>query len=428
MQGNSMTWTPLPVTEWMLIGLCCLSSVYITVAALMRHGSRPWGMTRPGSHGTRPATISVLKPLCGLEPRLYANLETFCRQTHPSFQLLFGVSSATDPAVGVVNRLREAYPDLDITLVVNDAVHGVNLKVSNLINLAQHARHEVIVIADSDIAVPPDYLHTVSDPLSSGHIGVVTCLYRARRVGEVWARLGALFIDEWFVPSVHVARAAGGRRFGFGATLALRRETLDAIGGFHELKDCVADDFWLAEYVRGLGLRTHVSELTVVTDVTERDLVSLWLRETRWLRTIRSINPLGFAFLFITFTSPWLMASWLMGLGFDWSGGAIADSTADMIVDLSTSFGLSARLLLHWRTTRDWRSFWRDLPLIPLRDLLLSAEWATAAFGSHVIWRGVRIPIVPQAVTPEVNLTDAPNERYDASSGRARVTNHDANP
>ena len=145
MQGNSMTWTPLPVTEWMLIGLCCLSSVYITVAALMRHGSRPWGMTRPGSHGMRPATISVLKPLCGLEPRLYANLETFCRQTHPSFQLLFGVSSATDPAVGVVNRLREAYPDLDITLVVNDAVHGVNLKVSNLINLAQHARHEVIV-------------------------------------------------------------------------------------------------------------------------------------------------------------------------------------------------------------------------------------------------------------------------------------------
>jgi ceramide glucosyltransferase len=407
MQGNSMTWTPLPVTEWMLIGLCCLSTVYITVAALIRHGSRAWGITRTGSH--EPATISVLKPLCGLEPRLYANLETFCRQTHPRFQLLFGVSSATDPAVGVVNRLREAYPDLDITLVVNDSVHGVNLKVSNLINLAQHARHEVIVIADSDIAVPPDYLHTVSAPLSSGQVGVVTCLYRARRVGEVWARLGALFIDEWFVPSVHVARAAGARRFGF------------------ELKDCVADDFWLAEYVRELGLRTHVSELTVTTDVTERDLPSLWLRETRWLRTIRSINPLGFAFLFITFTSPWLMASWLLGLGFDWSGGAIADSTADMIVDLSTSFGLSARLLLHWRTTRDWRSFWRDLPLIPLRDLLLSAEWIAAAFGSHVIWRGARIRIMPQVITPEVNLSDATDERYDTDPGPARVANHDTN-
>jgi ceramide glucosyltransferase len=161
--------------------------------------------------------------------------------------------------------------------------------------------------------------------------------------------------------------------------------------------------------------------------VTERDLPSLWLRETRWLRTIRSINPLGFAFLFITFTSPWLMASWLLGLGFDWSGGAIADSTADMIVDLSTSFGLSARLLLHWRTTRDWRSFWRDLPLIPLRDVLLSAEWIAAAFGSYVIWRGARIRIVPQAVTPEVNLTDVSDEHYDTAPGPARVVNHDAN-
>jgi ceramide glucosyltransferase len=368
-------------------------------------------MAHPEGQCPTSVSISVLKPLCGLEPRLYANLETFCRQTHPQFQLLFGVSSASDPAVGVVNRLRAAYPELDITLVVNDSVHGVNLKVSNLINLAQHARHEVIVIADSDIAVPPDYLHTVSAPLASGQVGVVTCLYRARRVGDVWARLGALFIDEWFVPSVHVARAVGTSRFGFGATLALRRETLDAIGGFHELKDCVADDFWLAEYVRELGLRTHVSELTVTTDVTERDLPSLWLRETRWLRTIRSINPLGFAFLFITFTTPWLIASWLLGLGFDWSGGSIADSTADMIVDLSTSFGLSARLLLHWRNTRDWRSFWRDLPLIPLRDLLLSAEWIAAAFGSHVMWRGARIRIVPRVVAPEVNLTDVSDDR-----------------
>ena len=176
MQGNRMTWTPLPVTEWMLIVLCCLSSLYITVAALMRHGSRPWwGMAHPDGRRPEPVSISVLKPLCGLEPRLYANLETFCRQTHPQFQLLFGVSSASDPAVGVVNRLREAYPELDITLVVNDSVHGVNLKVSNLINLAQHARHEVIVIADSDIAVPPDYLHTVSAPLASGQVGVVTC-------------------------------------------------------------------------------------------------------------------------------------------------------------------------------------------------------------------------------------------------------------
>src|SRR5258708_23686177 len=227
MQGNRMTWTTLPVTEWMLIVLCCLSSLYITVAALMRHGSRPWwGMAHPDGQRPKPVSISVLKPLCGLEPRLYANLETFCRQTHPQFQLLFGVSSASDPAVGVVNRLRAAYPDMDITLVVNDSVHGINLKVSNLINLAQHARHEIIVIADSDIAVPPDYLHTVSTPLSSGRVRLVTCLYRARRVGEVWARAGALFLGEWVGPSAQFGRTGRPGRFGFGATPPLRLQLL----------------------------------------------------------------------------------------------------------------------------------------------------------------------------------------------------------
>jgi len=400
----------LPYTEWLLIFLCCVSSCYITVAALMRHGPFS-GMT-----GSRPkpreehVAISVLKPLCGFEPRLHANLRTFCEQAYPRFQLLFGVSSASDPAVAVVERLRGAYPHLDITLVVNDSVHGSNRKVSNLINMMEHARHPIILIADSDIAVLPDYLHTVAAPLASPDIGIVTCLYRARQVGNVWARMGALFIDEWFVPSVHVARACGSKRFGFGATLALRRETFDAVGGFHDLRDCVADDFWLAERVRVLGLSTHVSEVTVSTDVTERDLPSLWLRETRWLRTIRSVNPLGFAFLFITFTSPWLLAGFLLGFGFGPGGSANANTAADMIIDLSTSFGISARLLLHWRSARGWRRFWLDLPLVPLRDFLLAAEWMASAFGSHVVWRGARIRIVETVAVSHTGLPDIPDE------------------
>jgi ceramide glucosyltransferase len=159
------------------------------------------------------------------------------------------------------------------------------------------------------------------------------------------------------------------------------------------VRNCVADDYSLAHAVRQLGLRTFLSEVVVCTDVTERDLVSLWQRETRRLRTIRSVHPLGFAFLLISFASPWLLASFLLGLGDDWSGGAIANSTADMVVDLSTSFGVSARILLHWRRSRGWGTFLRDLPLIPLRDLLLWAEWIVAAFGSHVVWRGSRIRI-----------------------------------
>jgi len=260
------------------------------------------------------ASADRLKPLCGIEPRLYENLVTFCEQAHPCFQLLFGVSSPVDPAIGVVRRLHAAYPQCDIELVIDSRVHGSNLKVSNLINMAQRARHDVIVLADSDITVGPDYLDTVTAPLVNPYTGVVTCLNRAQGIGGFWPRVGALFINEWFAPSVRVAHAGGSRRFGFGATLALRRTTLDEIGGFETLKDCLADDYWLAEHARKLGLNTVLSATMVATDVIEPTFTALWLREMRWLRTIRSVNPLGFAFLFITFTSPWLLADTLLAL------------------------------------------------------------------------------------------------------------------
>jgi ceramide glucosyltransferase len=408
----------LPFAEWVLIVLCCIASCYVAVASLLRPAVRETAAgTREARCPSRTAAVSVLKPLCGAEPRLMQNLETFCVQTHPSYQLLFGVASASDPAAVVVARLRCAYPHLDIQLVVDDSHHGSNRKVGNLINLAAHARHNLLVIADSDIAVEPDYLARVTAPLFEPDVGLVTCLYRARRIGGFWARIGALFIDEWFVPSVHLAHAAGSRSFGFGATLALTRDTLAASGGFRALRDCLADDYRLAERVRDLGLAVVLSDVVVATDVTERDFASLWRRETRWLRTIRSVNPIGFAFLFITFTSPWLVASGLLGLGMDASGGAIEHSYVDTIVDLSTSLGLSARLLLHWRSARSWRGFWRDLPLLPLRDALLGLEWLAAGFGSSVSWRGARVPVDSARTAsephlrPDCDASDLPDRR-----------------
>ncbi|KDR40996.1 glycosyl transferase [Caballeronia glathei] len=402
----------LPFTEWVFIGLCCLATCYAAVAALVRSGSRDAADALETGHrqaASHPSPVSVLKPLCGAEPRLFENLQTFCTQTHPAFQLLFGVSSASDPAVAVVKKLRDAYPHLDIGIVIDSTAHGSNLKVGNLINLAARARHDHLVLADSDIAVDPDYLTRVTAPLFDRNVGLVTCLYRARSIGDFWTRMGALFIDEWFVPSVHVAHAAGSRRFGFGATLALRRDTLAASGGLEALRDSLADDYWLAEHVRALGLATVLSDVVVTTDVVERDFASLWRRETRWLRTIRSVNPLGFAFLFITFTSPWLIASALLGVGIDASGGNIAHSNADTLVDLSTSLGLSARILLHWRTARNWRRFWRDLPLVPLRDALLSLQWLASAFGTHVSWRGARIPVRGSGIVTGRSLSDVPD-------------------
>ncbi|WP_323122210.1 bacteriohopanetetrol glucosamine biosynthesis glycosyltransferase HpnI [Burkholderia alba] len=373
---------PVFIVEWLLLAATCAACGYAICAAFAPAPRVPRTDARDGFE-----PVSVLKPLCGGEPHLYENLATFCEQRHPRHQLLFGVASALDPAAAVVKRLQTDYPECDIELVIDARVYGTNLKVSNLINLAECAKHDRIVIADSDIAVEPDYLERVTAPLADPSVGVVTCLYHARSVGGFWTRIGAQFVDAWFAPSVRIAHLGRSSRFGFGATLALTRDTLEQIGGLKALKDELADDYWLAALPRRAGRRTVLSEVNVTTDVAEPSFVPLWLRETRWLRTIRSLNPAGFAFLFITFTAPWLaFGAWL---AWRWS-----DSPAGIVPAVAVALGALGRLALHRRGAANMRAFWRDLPLIPVRDTLLALEWLVAAFGTQVVWRGARMRVV----------------------------------
>jgi ceramide glucosyltransferase len=318
-----------------------------------------------------PVPVTVLKPLCGGERRLYENLRTFCVQSHPSFQMLCGVRDPDDPAIEVVRRLQLEFPAVDLQLVIDSRVYGANLKVSNLINLVPHIRHSVLVIADSDIAVRPDYLERVTVPIADPSVGVVTCLYRGWALGGVWTRLGALFINDWFAPSVRVSTLFGSSRFSFGATLALRREVLEAAGGFSALNDVLADDFWLGEFTRRLELRTILSEVVVTSDVIDSSFPALWAHELRWMRTIRAAEPLGFAFTFITFTFPVLAIGCALGRE-PWIG-------------LVAVAGAAARLALHLLQTE--RLTATDCLLVPLRDSLSLIEWAAAHFGSRVRWR-----------------------------------------
>jgi len=392
------------VFVWLVIVLCCMGTLYAVIAAVAMPFFNSFRSSGRGFASSRGVALSVtvLKPLCGIEPRLYENLATFCEQAHPCYQLVFGVASPVDPAIAVVRRLQSAYPQQDIELVIDVRVHGRNLKISNLINMAERARHDIVVLADSDIAVEPDYLSSVTAPLANRDIGVVTCLYWAQSVGGFWPRVGALFINEWFAPSVRVAHAGGSRRFGFGATLALRRTTLAEIGGFDALKDCLADDYWLAERARSLGLHTVLSPVMVATDVIEPTFTALWLREMRWLRTIRSVNPFGFGGLFITFTSPWLLTGAL--LAHNVHDGGAAHPLMGLMALSSTVTGVVARVLLHARSARFSRTFWRDLPLVPLRDTLLALQWLGATFGSHVVWRGAQIPVINRVTQTRTSM------------------------
>jgi ceramide glucosyltransferase len=369
----SLSWIITAIIHGLGIGLAFAATGYACVAV--------WAVlkaARMSANDNIKATqaVTVLKPLHGAEPHLYENLRSFCLQSHPNYQLVFGVREADDPAIAVVQRLRAEFPQHAIALAVDPRVYGANFKVSNLLNMMPHAQHDWLVLADADISVSTDYLTRVTAPLADPGVGIVTCLYHGIPGPSFWSRLGRLFIDDWFAPSVRLSHAFGSTRFAFGSTIALRRDALQIIGGFEALRDILADDFWLGELTRRAGLRTVLSDVVVGTDVGESKLKDLWTHELRWLRTIRSIAPAGFAMTFVCFTSPLLLLGLLLAPGPITAGFAV--------------LGGGARVLLHFLQRRSGdRVFpWHEILLIPLRDALLLMEWAAALAGWQVRWRG----------------------------------------
>jgi len=164
--------------------------------------------------------ITILKPLCGNEPGLYDHLRSFCEQDYPRYQIIFGVGDPKDPALAIASQLKAEYPDLRIDLVVDPQQHGHNRKISSLINMLRHAEHDLLVMADSDAFVQPDYLAHVTTPLLDPQVGLVTCLYHSEPTKLVWSRLGAMYVNEWYMPSVLMAWLFGHQNYASGQALS----------------------------------------------------------------------------------------------------------------------------------------------------------------------------------------------------------------
>jgi ceramide glucosyltransferase len=329
---------------------------------------------RPLPAGAQRPAVSVMKPLRGVEPGLYDNLRSFAEQDHPVFQVVLGVNDANDGAVPIARALIRNLPDSDIALVVDPRIRGGNGKVANLENMLEAARHETLVLADSDMRVDPHYLATVTAPLLDLRIGAVTCLYQGVATAGRWSELGALHINFGFLPSALVAEALGIDSGCFGATIALRRETLSRIGGFARVRDELADDQRIGEAVRERGLAVVLSRYLVEARVWEPSLAGLWRHELRWARTIRMVAPAGFA------------------------GSVLTHAVAISAVGAAaTGFGLTAcmflvmSLLLRWVSARiiagalalSTAKLW----LLPLRDALSFAVFVASFFGRRVSWR-----------------------------------------
>ena len=320
--------------------------------------------------------VSVLKPLYGEEPLLEEALASFCAQDYPAMQIVFGVHGAADPAVAVVARLQRRFPDRDLTLVIDPARHGSNGKVGNLINMLPAARHDILVIADADMHAPADHLRRVVTTLCNPGTGLATTLYTARPANRsLAARLGASHITHGFLPGALLARALG-RHDCFGATMALRRETLASIGGFPALVDHLADDAVLGQLIAARGLAVALAPSLPATTVPETTLRALLRHELRWARTVRSLAPLGFAASAVQYPLAWAALAVTASAGAAWAlllAAATWAARAAAARGIDRSLGLAPSVPL-------W--------LLAPRDLLSIGLIVASFLGDTVHWRG----------------------------------------
>ena len=329
---------------------------------------------RATPRGPEPPPVSLLKPLHGAEPGLYENLRSFAQQDYPVVQMVLGVNDANDGALPVAQALIRDLPASDIALVLDPPVRGSNLKVANLENMLAAARHDILVISDSDMRVDRRYLGAVTAPLHDPRTGLVTCLYEGVSTGGIWSELGALHINFGFLPSALVAAELGIGHGCFGATIAMRRETLERIGGLARLRDELADDRRIGDAVRAQGLAVLLSSYVVEARVSEPSFTSLWQHELRWARTVRAITPAGFAGSVLT--HPVALAA---------------------LAAAASRFGLTPAILLVLSCLLRWASALiiagalafttAGLWLLPVRDALSFAVFVASFFGRRVCWR-----------------------------------------
>ena len=345
---------------------------------------------RPSSQGSSPRRFSILKPLRGRDRKLYQALRSHCTQEYPEFEIIFGVNTAADEAVIEVERLRREFPQREIKLLVCREASGTNRKVSNLVRMLREARHEYVLINDSDITVAPDYLARVTACLADPRVGLVTALYRAAPGASLASRVEALTIATDFFPGVLTALVLeGGMEFAMGSTMAFRRSVLAEAGGLGPLRDVLADDRELGLAVRRAGYKIALSEQVVETSLPAYGWRRMFEHQLRWARNIRDLRPGGYFGTIVTFALPWALLSAACARLAPWSLALLAVVAALRMVQAWLFCG---------PVLGDRRGL-RDLWLLPLRDFCGLAVWLASYAGHSVTWRGERFTLSKGVLT-----------------------------
>jgi len=322
--------------------------------------------------------VSIIKPLCGLEPMLEQNLESIFRQDYPSFELIFGARTPDDPAIAVVNELCRRYPNVKVRCVYSGEPIWPNPRVYSEHKMIAEAEHDVIVIGDSDVRVPQDYLRNIVAPLRDPQVGLVTCIYRGKASGGIWSRLEAAGFSVELTSGVLAADLLEGMKFALGPTTATRKDVLARIGGIRVLADYHSDDYEIGRRIDAAGYRVVLSHVVIDHITLNRAMLS---RQVRWMRSTRFSRPAGHIGNGLTFATPFALLGFVVAsaLGY-WT----------LAVTL-LGWGLLNRwlqaIVVGWGVVRD-PELKRYLWLYPARDFLGFCFWLASFTGRNFTWRG----------------------------------------
>jgi ceramide glucosyltransferase len=356
---------------WIFVALAAGSSAYcvLTALAAFRYRSvRPW-------RGGNAPPISVLKPLAGVDEGLEDNLRTFFEQEYGEFEILFAVRSSKDLAIGVVERLRREYPGVSSRLIVTGEPPYPNAKVYSLEAMLAAARHGLIVMSDSDTRATPDMLSVFAAEFENPAVGLATCPYRAVPGFSFWSMLEALGLNTEFIGGVLVARMLDGMNFALGPTIAARRETLMAIGGFNAVKDYLAEDFVMGKLTAERGIGVILSSYVIEHRIGAQRLTANVRHRLRWNRSTRRSRPRGYVGQIFMHPLPLAAVAWILAP--EWS--VIPISAIVLRVAAAWAAGI---YVLRDRLT--WRFWW----LLPFQDTLSFLVWIGGFFGKTILWRG----------------------------------------
>lgn len=358
---------------WVLFTLGLIGCLYMVAATVTLRRF----FARARSAPRRADGVTILKPLHGAEPLLADNLATFLEQDHDGpIQLLCGVQRPDDPAIAVVDGLRARFPGARIDLVVDATTHGANRKVANLINMTPQIAHDVIVLSDSDMVASPGYLAGILAALDRPGVGAVTIVYNGRGDAGFWSVMLAAGLSWLFTLGVVFGAAWRLARPCMGSTIAVRRGTLAAMGGFFAFADVLADDYAIGEAVAARGLTVAVPPMLVTHASTERDFGEMWRHELRWGATVREVAPVRYLLGVVAVPLPFA----LLSIAFHPVPGAVLAGFA-LLVRLAAA--VASDRIAGRRTAPYW--------LLPLRDCLTLAVFIASLTVRSVEWRGATL-------------------------------------